>query len=32
MTREQAQKLVAEMDATDTMKETLNFMNNGGGF
>lgn len=34
MTREQAQKLVAEMDATDTMKETLNFMNSSqfGGF
>jgi A118 family predicted phage portal protein len=30
LTREQAEKLVAEMDATDTMKVTLDFMNNGG--
>ena len=34
MTREQAQKLVAEMDSTDTMKQTLDFMNSSqfGGF
>lgn len=30
MTREQARKFVAEMDATNTMKETLSFMNGGG--
>lgn len=34
MTREQAQKLVAEMDATDTMKQTMDFTNSSafGGF
>jgi len=34
MTRKQAQKLIAEMDATDTMKQTMDFTNSSafGGF